>query len=34
MIKLKLKEASENKEANKNYSTKQFSTQNILNTKI
>ena len=34
MIKLKLKEDSENKEANKNYSTKQFSTQNILNTKI
>ena len=33
-IKLKLKKASENKEANKNYSTKQFSTQSILNTKI
>ncbi|HIG0354961.1 TPA: flagellar protein FliT [Clostridium sporogenes] len=34
MIKLKLKKASENKEANKNYSTKQFDTQSILNTKI
>jgi hypothetical protein len=33
-IKLKLKKASENKEANKNYNTKQFNTQNILNTKI
>jgi hypothetical protein len=33
-IKLKLKKASENKEANKNYSIKQFNTQSILNTKI
>ncbi|NFN86308.1 flagellar protein FliT [Clostridium sporogenes] len=33
-IKLKLKKASDNKEANKNYSIKQFNTQNILNTKI
>ncbi|WP_409068665.1 flagellar protein FliT [Clostridium sp. FAM 1755] len=33
-IKLKLKKALDNKEANKNYSTKQFNTQNILNTKI
>lgn len=33
-IKLKLKKASKNKEANKNYSTKQFTRQSILNTKI
>ncbi|EJP6470965.1 flagellar protein FliT [Clostridium sporogenes] len=33
-VKLKLKKASENKEANKNYSTKQFSKESILNTKI
>ncbi|NFP58710.1 flagellar protein FliT [Clostridium botulinum] len=33
-IKQKLKKTSENKEANKNYSTKKFSTKNILNTKI
>ncbi|RHW65654.1 flagellar protein FliT [Clostridium botulinum] len=34
MIKLKLRKTSENKEANRNYSTKQFNTQSILNTKI
>ncbi|HCL4548650.1 flagellar protein FliT [Clostridium botulinum] len=34
VIKLKLRKTSENKEANKNYSTKQFNTQSILNTKI
>ncbi|KOY65705.1 flagellar protein FliT [Clostridium sporogenes] len=33
-IKLKLKKASENKEANKNYNTKQYNTQRILNMKI
>ncbi len=33
-IKLKLKKASENKAANKNYNIKQYNTQRILNTKI
>jgi len=33
-IKLKIKKTLENKVANRNYSTKQFNTDSILNTKI
>ncbi|MCR1933680.1 flagellar protein FliT [Clostridium tepidum] len=33
-IKIKLKKTLDKKEANKNYSIKQFNTQSILNTKI